>query len=170
MKKSIYYSVLFSLIVLAFGFVPASDNTCNTKELKREGISKLDPFYYSSSKVSTITYDYRAQRKEIEVPLFKGEKYRMVFNKKALPKDVLIEIYDKDKSHSGRTALYSSKDETGEILSYEPTKAKKMYINYVVPSAKGVKETGCLVFVLGYQLTFVKKQKEIEKVEITNED
>lgn len=158
MKKLVYSTTFLTIIALFLSFTSLSESECNSKALKREGISKLDPYYYSSSKVSTITYDYRAQRREIEVPLFKGEKYKMVFNKKSLPKDVLIEVYDKDNSHDNRTPLYSSKDQEGDILSFEPTKSKKMYVNYVVPEAKGVKEKGCLVFVLGYQLTFVKKK------------
>ncbi|KAA3651476.1 MAG: hypothetical protein DWP98_03025 [Bacteroidetes bacterium] len=158
MKKSIYYSIIAILAVVTFAFKPISgDTSCDSKALKKEGITSLDPFYYSSSKVSTITYDYRAQRKEIEVPLFKGEKYKMVFNKKGLPKDVIVEVYDKDKDHNGRTPIFTSEGKDGNIISFEPEKSKKMYVNYIVPASKGTDETGCLVFVLGYQLTFIKK-------------
>lgn len=146
------------LVVASFAFKPMSGEVnCDSKTLKKEGISSLDPFYYSSSKVSTIAYDYRAQRKEIEVPLFKGEKYKMVFNKKGLPKDVVVEIYDKDKSHDGRTPIFTSEGKDGQVISYEPEKSKKLYVNYIIPAAKGTDDSGCLVFVLGYQLTFIKK-------------
>ncbi len=80
----------------------------------------------------------------------------MVFNKKALPKDVVVEIYAKDKSHDGRTALFTSEGKDGEIISFEPKKSKKMYVNYVIPASKEKDAQGCLVFVLGYQLTFIK--------------
>ncbi len=134
---------------------------CDSKALKKAGISELNPFYYSSSKVSIITYDYKPQRKEIEVPLFKGEKYRMVFNRSDLPKNVEIKIFDKDKEHSGRDAIFSSEGMEDDIITFEPKKSKKLYVNYLVPAAKGEKEGGCLVFILGYQLTFItEKEKE----------
>lgn len=159
MKKFAY---LFSIIGLATILMAATSEkeTCDIKTLKKEGISNLNPFYYSSAKVSSITYDYSVRRKEIEVPLFKGEKYRMVFNKKSLPKDVVIEIYDKDKSHSTREIIYTSANKEGNILSYEPEKSKRYYVNYVIPKADGIKEEGCIVFVLGYQLTFIDTSKE----------
>lgn len=156
MKKLLGYTAILIITVISYGFVAPTSTECNTRELKKEGISTLDPYYYSSSKVSTINYDYRAQRKEIEVPLFKGEKYKMVFNKKALPKDVIIEIYDKDKSHDSRTPLFTTEGTDGPLVSYEPKKSKKMYVNYLIPASKESGESGCLVFVLGYQLTFIK--------------
>lgn len=136
---------------------------CDSKSLKKAGISQLNPFYYSSSKVNIITYDYKPQRKEIEVPLFKGEKYRMVFNRSDLPKNVEIKIFDKDQEHSGRTPIFTSEGSEEDIISFEPEKSKKLYVNYLIPAAKGEKEGGCLVFILGYQLTFIT-EKETEEV------
>ncbi|MBL4707906.1 MAG: hypothetical protein JKY48_05630 [Flavobacteriales bacterium] len=133
--------------------------TCESKTLKKEGISELNPFYYSASKITLIDYDYKASRKEIEVPLFKGEKYKMVFNKKGLPKDVLIEIFDKDKSHEHRHPLFTTKDDAADIVSYIPEKSKKMYVRYTIPKSEGIKDSGCIVFILGYQLTFVADKK-----------
>lgn len=135
---------------------------CDSKALKKAGISELNPYYYSSSKVSIITYDYKPQRKEIEVPLFKGEKYRMVFNRSDLPKNVEIKVFDKDKEHSGRDPIFSSEGVTDEIITFEPEKSKKLYVNYLIPEAKGEKEGGCMVFILGYQLTFITDKEKAE--------
>ena len=84
----------------------------------------------------------------------------MVFNKKGLPKDVVIEIFDKDKSHSSRKALFTSKDNSADIVSFTPKKSKNMFISYTIPKADGIKESGCLVFILGYQLTFVADKQD----------
>ena len=152
-------------IVIAVTLTSAiSENNCDSKTLKKESISELNPFYYSASKVNVINYDYKPYRKEIEVPLFKGEKYKMVFNKKGLPKDVLIEIFDKDKSHEHRHALFTSKGNEAYIVSYTPQKSKKHYVRYTVPEGKDIKE-GCIVFVLGYQLTFIKEETDTKKEE-----
>lgn len=137
----------------------AGESSCDSKTLKKEGISELNPFYYSASKVNVINYEYKASRKEIEVPLFKGEKYKMVFNKKGLPQDVLIEVFDKDKSHEHRHPLFTTEGNAAEVVSYTPEKSKKMYIRYTIPKADGEKEPGCIVFILGYQLTFVADKK-----------
>lgn len=165
MKKQILTTTAFiGFLILSLAFT-STDAPCDFKSLKKEGISALDPFYYSSSKVSIINYDYRAQRKEIEVPLFKGEKYRMIFNKKELPKDVIVEIYDKDKSHDGRTPVFTTEGKEGQLISFEPKKSKKMYVNYIIPASKGESKKGCLAFVLGYQLTFIKDDQSSETEE-----
>ena len=132
---------------------------CDSRSLKKAGISELNPYYYSSSKVNIINYDYKEQVKEIQVPLFKGEKYRMVFNKSALPKDVTIKIYDKDKSHDDRSPVFSSEGVDGDLVIYEPKKSRNLYVNYMIPASEGTKEGGCLVFILGYQLTFVTEEE-----------
>ncbi len=141
--KRLIYTCAF-LIISALDISTISDETCDTKTLKKEGISELNPFFYSAAKVNQVNYDYKASRKEIEVPLFKGEKYKLVFNKKGLPKDVLIEIYEKDKSHSSRGPLFTTKGSTEGVVSYTPKKSKKLYVNYVIPKADGIKEGGCL--------------------------
>jgi hypothetical protein len=152
-------SVLFSIATIAVFCSAISETNCDTKNLKKEGITELNPFYYSASKVNVVNYDYKATKKEIEVPLFKGEKYKMVFNKKGLPKDVVVDIFDKDKSHSNRKPLFTSEGDSAAIVSYSPEKSKKMYVRYTIPKADGIKESGCLVFILGYQLTFVEEEK-----------
>lgn len=153
MKKPIIsYTLLFGILIsMAF----ASDSNCDSKGLKKEGIAELSPFFYSASKINVINYTYKQEMLEIEVPLFRGEQYKMIFNKKALPKDVIIEIYDKPKDKSSRNLLFSSKDSSGDIVSYQPTKSKNHYVNYLIPKADGEKESGCIVFILGYQLTFL---------------
>ena len=159
-------------LLAAFAFTSISGTTesnssesevkCNTKALKKAGISLLNPYYYSSSKVNVIHYDYKQTRKEIEVPLFKGEKYRMIFNKSALPKDVEIKIYDKSDDHEGRTPIFSSSEQEGKMVIFEPKKSKNLYVNYIIPPADGEENGGCVVFILGYQLTFITDQEEEE--------
>ena len=139
------------------------DTNCEPKSLKKEGVAELNPFYYSASKVTEVSFGYKSTRREIEVPFFKWERYKMVFNKKGLPKDILVEVFDKDNTHSNRTAVFTSEGNTAEILTYSPEKSKNMFIRYTIPKADGVTEAGCMVFVLGYQLTFLKEDKDKDK-------
>lgn len=170
MKKLGLYLILSAFTIgLMSAFPPdisyGEKVECDTKSLKKKGISELNPYYYSSSKVNIIQYDYKPQRKEIEVPLFKGEKYKMVFNKSDLPKDVVIKIFDKDQEHSGRKPLWTSEEVEGDLISFEPDKSKNLFVNYMIPAAQGTKEGGCLVFILGYQLTFITEAEADENSE-----
>jgi len=167
MKKLGIYFLLATFAITTISGTAGSSSAedevkCNTKALKKEGISLLNPYYYSSSKVNIIHYDYKQSRKEIEVPLFKGEKYRLIFNKTELPKDVEIQIFDKDSDHSGRSPIFSSTEEEGQMVIFEPKKSKHLYVNYIIPPAKGEEKGGCLVFILGYQLTFITDTEEEE--------
>lgn len=163
MKKIATYFLMATFAFTAISAYPPSSSSdkveCDSKSLKKAGISELNPYYYSSSKVNIIKYDYKEKRKEIEVPLFKGEKYRMVFNKAALPKDVVIKIYNKDQEHEGRSPIFTSEGMEGDLIIYEPKKSKNLFVNYIIPPAKGKDETGCLVFILGYQLTFITEEE-----------
>lgn len=162
MKKLIISSILLSTVLLYVAAISPnspSNPDCDIKSLKKEGVAKLNPFYYSASKVTSIKYTDSAQIIEIQVPLFKGEKYRMLFNTKALPKDIKIEIYDKDNTSENRKAVFSSKTGKEDIIVYEPNKIKKHFVNYIIPEGTNV-ESGCMVFMLGYQLTFIKEMDE----------
>jgi hypothetical protein len=127
MKKLIISSILLSTILLYVAAIsPQGTNNsgCDIKMLKKEGVAKLNPFYYSASKVTSIKYTDTSQIIEIQVPLFKGEKYRMLFNTKALPKDIKIEIYDKDSETTNRKAVFTSKTGKDDIIVYEPNKSE----------------------------------------------
>lgn len=161
MKKILLTSLtLLCGILLNQSFAQTAN--CDIKALKKESIAQLSPFYYSSAKVSKITYQSEAVTKEVEVPLFKGEQYRMVFNRTALPEKVEIKVYDHDSSHEGRKAVFSSKGDNRDILYFEPEKSKRHYVTYTIPAVTETVEEGCLVFVLGYQLTFVDTSKAEE--------
>jgi hypothetical protein len=167
MKKiGIYFLLAAFGLITSSGTIDSNSSNdpikCNTKALKKEGISLLNPYYYSSSKVSVINYDDKQTRKEIEVPLFKGEKYRLIFNKTELPKDIEIRIYDKSDENEGRSPIFSSNESEGKMVIFEPKKSKPLYVNYIIPAGEAEQKGGCIVFVLGYQLTFITDKEEEE--------
>jgi len=160
MKKLITNFILLvaTVVFTTSGIAPTySDKVeCNSKALKKEGITELSPYYYSSAKVTDVRYRDTAYNSEIVVPLFKGEEYRMIFNGKSLPAGIEINIYDVDKSHENRKPLYSTTSSTNKLIVYEPKRSKRHYISYRIPAGKNI-EDACMVFVLGYKLTFVKE-------------
>ena len=153
MKKVTF--ILITLSVFLTAAIQVAEE-CDSVALKKELKVKLKPDYkYDSSKTTRFYYKTKPQTKEIEIPLYRGEKYRFLFNTACLrKKEVKIEIYSKPVGHKKRELLYSLEQKEGEhIYSFEPEKSRKMYITYSIPSVENVDETkDCIAFVLGYQL------------------
>lgn len=133
------------------------EDKCNSREAINRCDSKLPPFYYSSAKISNLFFlDYSYER-EIEVRLFEGEEYILVFNNEFLPLEVEVNIYDKPKTEPDREALMSYKDLTDKSLfSFKPPqKNRVLYVEYNVPPGPQDKILkGCAAFVLGYKMDF----------------
>lgn len=139
-----------TLLISSLAF--QSDESCNAKALKENAKQTLDPYQYDMSKLTRIMYKAKPMLKEVEVPLFIGEKYRLVFNTEALPKPVVINIYNRDKDNSKRKLLFSSKDQGGKkSFSFDYSFARKVYVDYEIPAGDSLMNGGCLVFMLGYK-------------------
>lgn len=129
---------------------------CDSMALKKELKTKLKPdFKYDSSKTTRFYYKTKQQQKEIEIPLYRGEKYRFLFNTAGITKQgVKVGIYTKPFGHKKRELLYQLKPEKGKhIYTFEPEKSRKMYITYTIPEVKETYQIrDCLVLVVGYKL------------------
>jgi len=89
------------------------------------------------------------------VPVFFGEKYRLVFNTSALSKSININVYTKGKESTGRQPIYSLKTtKSGENqFVFDAPRIRKLYIDYDVP-ADSANTSECVMFMLGYNLTY----------------
>lgn len=156
MKRLTSIGVLLLLLGAAFtGAAFQTAETCNSVALKQKAKEALNPFKYDSGKVTRVLYKGKAQMKEIEVPVFIGEKYRMVFNTEAISRNVVINVYNKDKESTNRKVLFTTKTAQAgkKIHVYEPEQAKfKFYVDYEIPASKdSVSTPECLIFMLGYK-------------------
>ncbi|MGL4597564.1 MAG: hypothetical protein ACRCYO_08555 [Bacteroidia bacterium] len=148
--------ILLPAAVAFFALTAAAIQTseaCDAKELKAQAKKALDPFTYDSGKITKIMYKPKTQLKEIEVPVFIGEKYRMVFNTEGLSRNVVINIYNKDKESKDRKPIFTTKQAPAaqRIHVFEPQQAKfKFYVDYEIPAADSASPE-CLVFMLGYK-------------------
>lgn len=143
---------LFVLVAM-MSFQGGDNILCNAKELKEKAKEMLDPYKYDSSELTRIMYKNKETIKEVEVPLFIGEKYRLCFNLEALPKSVEVQIYNKDKESKNRKLLFSSK-EVGldkKEFQFEISKSRHIYVDYVIPQTETGSYSGCAVFALGYK-------------------
>ena len=149
-KMKIVLSILFCLIFMGFYQEPT---VCSAKVLKEKTKEFLDPFKYDSSELTRIMYKNKEVVKDVEIPLFIGEKYRIVFNTEALPKPIEINIYNKDKESKKRTLLFSSKDQEkgARQFFYECSKVRHVFVDYVVPKTDTAAMQGCVVCMIGYK-------------------
>ena len=151
--KKLFKSLLTFVFIFAFMAFQGGDVLCNAKELKEKAKVALEPYKYDSAELTRIIYKAKETVKEVEVPLFIGEKYRMVFELEALPKQVEVQIYNKDKSSKKRKLLFSSKEIGAEKKEFvfEVSKVRQVYVDYVIPPTEAGSYSGCAVFMVGYK-------------------
>ncbi len=98
--------IIFSILIsLAF-----QTELCDQRILKENAKKELGEYKYDLSKLTKITYKTKPQLKETEVVLFLGGKYKLIFNTEAVPKPIIVNLYNKDKDSKRRKLLFSSKD------------------------------------------------------------
>jgi len=154
MKKGLFIGIFLAAAIIGFAVQTSieMENLCKSKEAMQSSKNSLKPFNYDLSEVTEISFSDQPQIREVEVPLFFGEKYRFVFNMEGLAQRVDIEVYNKKSGAKNRELLFSSKDKQDiNLVVYEPTRSRKMYVNYVIPSAAGKPTKGCAVMVVGYE-------------------
>lgn len=152
MKKSFILSSLL-LAVFLFGF-QQSTALCDQKTLKNRCKVMLGPYKYDSAKVTRISLQKRPQQFEVEVPVFIGEQYRLVFNNAQAPGNVTINVYNKPKDARKRELLFSTKDSsaTDKEFIFDAPKARKLFVDYdIAPDSTNSKAKGCAVFMVGYK-------------------
>lgn len=157
--KKIILTLLLPVVgvIIATGQSEEVVDYCTYADFRDDLKAQLDPYEYDAQKVSKFTVKDNEQTKEIEVPLFIGESYKVIFSQEGMPVNVLIEIYDKEIGKNKRSLLWSNADDM-ETTVYEwiPEKSKKFYVNYTVPATDGETMKGCMYFVVGYESKFKK--------------
>lgn len=145
-------TVLFIAVsVFCLSFQTEDAAECNAKELKDKAKKVLEPYTYDSGKLTKLKTTAKEQVKEIEIPMFIGEKYRLSFNLHALKKSIEINIYNRDKDNSKRKLLFSNKDKFEKEFTFDIAKYRNIYIDYTIPAGTVGEDLGCAVFVLGYK-------------------
>lgn len=145
-----FFSIFLVFVLMAF---QGGDILCNAKELKEKAKNSLDPYKYDSSELTRIFYKKKESLKEVEVPLFIGEKYRIVFELEALPKQVEVQVYNKNKESKNRKLLFTSKSIGADKkeFSFEISKTRHVYVDYIIPPSEEGSYSGCAVFMVGYK-------------------
>jgi hypothetical protein len=160
MTKYNLFALLF-VTLLASSAIGQSYEYCDTKTLKYSCKNYLEhPYRYDASNIILVTLQKKAQLKEIELPMFMGEEYRLIFNTYALPPGVEIHVYNKDADHDNRKEFFScnSSDPVKKMFIYDTEHFhSKLYVDYVIPAthdntaADAPLIQGCGVLVIGYK-------------------
>lgn len=153
-----YSLAVFALIIFvfaAFKQVQDPSDFCNSNDAKLKCKEALKPsFQYDATKVTKVVFTTKKDFKELEVPLYVGEKYRFVFNSEGTPQPVDIEVYDNKFEAKKRKLLFSTRDFPPEQKQFifEPERAKRVFIDYTVPPTTDSTKKGCVVFAIGYKI------------------
>jgi hypothetical protein len=155
MKLSTLFLIPASVVILSLtcAFIQTSDS-CDVKTLKDNAKAALDPFKYDSGKLTRLYYKKKEQLKELEIPVFVGEKYKVVWNTEAITRPVVITVYNKDKESKNRKPMFSATANPGQkIQSFQPDGAKfKFYVDYELPAVSdSLPPSECMVMMLGYK-------------------
>ena len=157
MNKVIFQNILrpaFILILLLANFAfQEGDTSCNAEALTEKVQKQLKPYIYDMSKLTHIGYKEKAWLKELEVPLFIGEKYRLIFNTEALTNQIVISVYNRAKDSKKRKLLYTTKGAPSNKreFTFDYAMARQAFIDYEIPAGDSTISGGCLVFMLGYK-------------------
>jgi hypothetical protein len=155
MKRSTLFLLPLSAIFISLtcAFIQAAD-TCDAKALKDNAKAALDPFRYDSGKLTRLYYKKKEQMKELEVPIFIGEKYKVVWNTEGITRAVKVTVYNKDKNTEKRREMYSFVATPGEkIHSFEiADRRNKIFVDYSLPAVSdSLPPSECMVMMLGYK-------------------
>lgn len=158
MKKTFVLSFIGLLFAYAFTPIQTNDNV-DKNALTTSCRKKMEPYKYDSQKFTRINFTKKSQQLEVEVPVFVGEKYRLVFNTTAMPESpaIGINVYTKSKDQGKREAIFSNKDipaGTKELV-FDAPRLRKLFIDYDVPAtdstAADQKLSGYILFMVGYK-------------------
>jgi hypothetical protein len=138
-------------VVFILGFT-AQNEECDRRVLSVSCKKKLENYKYDSQNFAKINFGPKPQQLEVEIPVFIGEKYRLVFNSSYLPKPIKIKVFTKDKTAKKREPIFSNenaKPDENELV-FEVSLTKKMFIDYEIP-ADTTGLSGCMMFMVGYK-------------------
>ncbi len=168
--------MLVGFVVFSLAFAQTVTNLTefkeNIKRNKAEAKEVIKPYLYDGYKTTYFNYKTYKQVKEVEIYLFNNTEYRLAFNGKACPNDIIVKIYDQSKAVSDRILLKEISSVTGQSIVVQTkdlfseyknkggtaSRLKRVFVDYEIPATAGANNAnptighrGAIVLVMGYK-------------------
>jgi len=152
MKKVLTSILVFGAATLGMG------QSCNIRAMGDSCKKEMKPFLYSAQSALHVALKSESQVKDVDVPAFGGEKYRVVINTSSMPEGTEVGVYDADATHKKRKQYFTTQD-IGISNFDTDAKSGKLVIEYTIPAASKSVFNGCAVVVIGYENKFADNGK-----------
>jgi|SRR6185437_963545 len=153
MKQALTYILLLGAVSVGM-----AQTSCDIRKMSDSCKRQMKPFLYSTQSAMHVALKSEPQVKDIDVPAFGGEKYRVVINTSGMPQGTEVGVYDADQTHKKRKQFFTTADLGISDFETE-VKSGKLVIEYTLPAATSNVFNGCAVVVIGYENKFAEKGK-----------
>jgi len=160
-KKIIFNSLIFSFLIILYSFqITEIIDYCKEDEAKKKCTELLKDYKYDLSKITKFSSKESIQKKVYEIPVYFGEKYKLIWSTIGSPEKVEVAIYSKGPESKNRELLFSNKNIPANQteFTFSPDKSKKMFLEYTIPAATVAKK-GCIVFMMGFEVKKIVTKK-----------
>ncbi len=127
---------------------------CDFKAGKERCMEEIGDFTYSSSRIDRMKAQKEPVRKNVVIPLFYDQPYRLILDRTDAPPGTNVTIFDKSPEEFGRRELFTTEEASSEkkVFVYEPPEdASRVNVQYNTAGG-GEGEKGCVVLVVSYGL------------------
>lgn len=126
---------------------------CNIKGMSDSCKKYIRPFLYGGVNALHIPLRTSAQEKEINIPAFTGERYRIIIDISAMPQGTTVVVSDQDNTHKKRKEFYTLGDAARRIGFIDAvSKSGRFFVDYEIPPNTGnAGASGCAVIMFGYE-------------------
>lgn len=117
-------------------------------------MKEIGDFTYSTSRIDRMKAQKEPVRKNVVIPLFYDQPYRLILDRTDAPPGTDVTIFDKSPEEFGRRELFSTEEASSEkkVFVYEPPEdASRVNVQYQT-AGDGEGEKGCVVLVVSYGL------------------
>lgn len=146
---------IIALLAVCFSLCNSVNAQCKAKPVIKEHKPKVKPYDFNSYADNMLTFG--KEPKQIETPFtaYSGDSYKLIFASEAVPQEVVVGIYDRNKKAKSRKELYKQTLKVGDKV-LEPFEIKKpgnYYIQFDVPANadSGTVKKMCLYTLIGYK-------------------
>jgi hypothetical protein len=134
------------------GITAFANAQCDINSMTDSCKHHLKPFLYDAINAQHVTLKSVPQEKEVNIPAFSGQHYRIIINISAMPKGTQVGVYDQDGTKKKRKELYTYTDNGQLGVCDLQSHTGRLFIDFTIPAAAPtLPPSGCSVITVGYE-------------------